>query len=150
MTAAGRGARYVIDATTALKLLVHDPLSERAQALFNLLNGEPPAEFFVPDLFFIECANVLWKYMRWGGLSLEVARADLTDLASLDLDITSTADLMDAAVVLAQRHLISAYDACYLALADHYQATLVTADKKLVQVRPGILWLGDFRVEPTS
>jgi predicted nucleic acid-binding protein len=142
---------YVVDASAAIKLFIDDELSERAHALFALLTGNPPMTLYVPDLFFIECANVLWKYVRWGGLSLETAQADLADLARLGLDVTSTAGLMVDALALAQRHAISAYDACYAALAIRLDAPLVTADEKLVSTlqtslrQPGIIWLGEFQ-----
>jgi predicted nucleic acid-binding protein len=147
MTEAERTTRYVIDASTAIKLFLVDPLSDRAHDLFNLLTTELPVELYVPDLFFIECTHVLWKYVRWGGLNQEVAREDLVDLASLRLQVTSTADLMTASLELAVRHSISAYDACYLALAAHYDAVLITADEKLAQVRPEIIWLGNFHLD---
>ncbi len=147
MTEGERTARYVIDASTAIKLFLEDPLSDRANDLFNLLTTELPVEFYVPDLFFIECTNMLWKYVRWGGLNLEVAQEDLVDLASLGLHVTATADLMAASLELAVRHSISAYDACYLALATHYNATLITADEKLAKVMPEIVWLGNFHLD---
>ncbi len=60
------------------------------------------------DLFFIECANVLWKYIRWGGLSLGTALENLSDLAPLGLAITTTADLMTASLEMASQHSIRA------------------------------------------
>lgn len=50
---------------------------------------------------------------------------------------------MSASLVLAQRHSISAYDACYAALAALLGVPLVTADEKLARTLPGSVWLGD-------
>jgi hypothetical protein len=33
------------------------------------LAQDPPASFFVPDLFYIECTNILWKYVRHFGFA---------------------------------------------------------------------------------
>lgn len=135
---------YVIDASCALKLFIEDRLSERAYALFEQITGEAQIIFHVPDLFFIECTNVLWKYVRWGGLSIDVARENLADLARLGLAVTSTIDLMAGSLELANHHGISAYDACYAALAERWDVPIITADEKLARTLPGTIWLGDF------
>ena len=57
---AGPG-RFVVDASVGIKLFVAEPLGEQADALFGLLAADPPAYLFVPDLFYIGCANILWK-----------------------------------------------------------------------------------------
>ena len=41
---------------------------------------DPPANLYVPDLFYIECTNILLKYTRRFGRSMEDSRADLVDL----------------------------------------------------------------------
>ena len=45
----------VVDASVAIKLFLREELSDRAAALFAQLTLSPPARFFVPDHFFIEC-----------------------------------------------------------------------------------------------
>ena len=63
--------RAVIDASVGIKLFINEPFSDIAHALFEKLTEDPPAEFIVPDLFYIECTNILLKYMRRFGRSLE-------------------------------------------------------------------------------
>ena len=63
--------RYVVDASVGIKLFVEEEFSERVQALFSHLDADPSAELFVPDLFYIECANILLKNTRRFGRSLE-------------------------------------------------------------------------------
>lgn len=138
---------YVVDASVAIKLFIEEQLSERAYALFELLTGAQPVVFYVPDLFFIECTNVLWKYVRWGGLSLNSAQENLFDLARLGFIVTSTADLMAESLEIAHRQSISAYDACYVALAARRNVPFISADEKLVQTLPGSIWLGNFDIE---
>jgi predicted nucleic acid-binding protein len=53
------GFDCVVDASVGIKLFLKEPLSERADILFSRLVDDPPARFYVPDLFFVECANVL-------------------------------------------------------------------------------------------
>ncbi|MGV2389251.1 MAG UNVERIFIED_CONTAM: hypothetical protein LVR29_16385 [Microcystis novacekii LVE1205-3] len=54
-----------------LNSLLVDPLSEKTIELFALL-VEPETEFLVPDLFYIEMANILWKYLRAGQLTAKL------------------------------------------------------------------------------
>ena len=71
----------------------------------------------MPDLLYAECANILWKHVRRGAL------------------------------VLAIEHDLSAYDACYVALAKSLAWELITADERLVnKLSPNLAfvrWLGD-------
>lgn len=134
----------MVDASVTIKLFIDDELSERAYGLFELLTSSHDVEFHVPDLFFIECTNVMLKYVRWGGLDLKTAQRNLADLAALRLKVSATMDLMALSLELAQRLNISAYDACYAALADYQGLPLITADEKLISTLPGSTWLGNF------
>ena len=137
--------RFVVDASVGIKLFVKEELSEQAQSLFIKLTDDPPAELYVPDLFYIECANILLKYMRRFGRSLEDSQADLADLAILALKPVSTAELMEDALVLASQKNLSAYDACYAVLADRLDIQLVTAVEPMVKAVEWAVWLGDFK-----
>jgi predicted nucleic acid-binding protein len=77
----------VVDANVAIKLFVAEDLSDEAHALFQKLTDHPPAQFHVPDLFYIECANILWKYVRRLGYRADNARQDLVDLVQKDKGI---------------------------------------------------------------
>lgn len=135
-----------VDASVGIKLFLAEPLSGRADALFSHLVATPPARFYVPDLFFIECANILWKYTRRYGYPPEAAQQDVADLARLPLQSASTADLAEEALALAVTHDITACDAAYVALARRLWLPLVTADEVLVNHLAGtnldVRWLG--------
>ena len=121
----------IVDASVGIKLFLVEPLSDRAAALFAHLAAVPPARFYVPDLFYIECTNVLWKYTRRFGYPPETAQQDVADLVQLPLHTVSTGDLAGAALALAVTHEITAYDAAYVALAQQLSLPLVTADESL-------------------
>jgi predicted nucleic acid-binding protein len=141
----GERLRLVVDASVGIKLFIDEPLSDAAYVLFEHLSQDPPAELFVPDLFYIECANILLKTMRRFGRSLEDSQADLADLRRLALRSTPTADLMEEALVLAHEHQLSAYDACYAALAKRLGVPVITADEHLAEAIDWAIWLGDYR-----
>jgi predicted nucleic acid-binding protein len=123
----------VIDASVGIKLFVPEDGSQQADRLFDRLSEDPPASFFVPDLFFIECTNILWKYVRRFGYPVENARQDIGDLQSLALHGIPTAGLASEALELALALDITAYDASYAALARRLELPLVTADNPLAQ-----------------
>ena len=124
---------WVIDASVGLKLFIDDPLSDSVHGLFSHLGDDPPARFYVPDLFYIEVTNVLWKYVRWQGLPPGDAGDYLAALGKLTLQSTPTSELMGDALKLAVEYQITAYDASYLALAQRLDLRMLTADAKLAR-----------------
>ena len=78
--------RCVLDVSVSTKQFIEDPLSDKVNRLFDLLTL-PSTEFFIPDLFYIESTNTLWKYVRAGLYTAAEVRADLVDLQALPLII---------------------------------------------------------------
>ncbi|MEI2581783.1 type II toxin-antitoxin system VapC family toxin [Scytonema sp. PRP1] len=124
--------RCVVDASVGIKQFVPDPLTPKVNQLFAHL-ANPQNQFFVPDLFYIECANILWKYVRAGLYAAGDVPADLASLKTFPLRVVSTVDLMADAVSIALAYNISAYDASYVALSQQVGATLLTLDQRLVR-----------------
>ena len=137
--------RAVVDASTGIKLFLDEPFSEQVHTLFAKLAEDPHAELYVPDLFFIECANILWKYVRRYGRTLEDSQTDLSNLKKLALISISTTNLAEEALNLADSNNISVYDACYAALARQLNISVITADRRLVQAIDWAVWLGDLQ-----
>jgi predicted nucleic acid-binding protein len=123
----------VVDASVGIKLFLVEPLSDRADALFDHLTHSPPARFYVPDLFFIECTNILWKYVNVYDYPSETAEQDLADLIQLPLRIVPTVELAEEALRIAISQEIAAYDAAYVVLSQRLSLPLVTADEPLVK-----------------
>ena len=123
----------VVDASVGIKLCLDEPGSAAADTLFAQLTAATPPHFYVPDLFYSECANILWKYVRRFGYPAANARQDITDLLALRLQTISAADLLPDALDLALQYDITAYDGCYAALAQQLELPLITADAPLVR-----------------
>jgi len=140
--------RFVVDASVGIKLFVDEQFSEQAHALFSHLAAEPPAELYVPDLFYMECTNILLKYTRRFGRSLDDSQADLADLNRLALKSTPTADLMEEALSLGSEKNLTAYDACYAVLAGQLDIPMITADKSLALAIESAIFIGDFVITP--
>jgi predicted nucleic acid-binding protein len=137
--------RAVVDASAGIKLFLDEPFSIQAHALFAKLTEDPPAEFHVPDLFYIECTNIFLKYVRRYGRTMEDSQTDLEKLKKLALKPVSTADLMEDALFLASRKNLGAYDACYAVLAQQMSIPLVTADEPMSKAVEWAVWLGDWK-----
>lgn len=144
--------RAVVDASVAVKIFVPEVLSSEAQSVFMRFAQENGAELIVPDFFFIECANVFWKWAQRSAYPSKDAQEHLRDLSGLGLTAIPAQLLADDALEIALRHRITAYDACYLAAAVQLRLPLITADEKLArQVAKGsydVQWLGDLGLVP--
>ena len=127
------GFDCVVDASVGIKLFLVEPLADRADALFVHLTDDPPARLYVPDLFFIECANILCKYVQRFGYTAEAAVRDVRDLVSLPLQTVSMGVLAEDALAVAVQYGSTAYDSAYVALAERLSLPLVTADEALVR-----------------
>lgn len=123
----------VVDASVAIKLFIDEDSSDLAHGIFSCLTENPPGELWVPDLFYAECGNMLWKLIRFHGYPYSRARANLRDLTALALRSAPLAGLIEPALTLAAKHEVTVYDACYLALAQRLSIPLVTADEKLAR-----------------
>lgn len=126
----------VLDASVGIKLFLPEDYSEDVQQLFESNLADSESMLIVPDLFFIECTNILWKKVRRGELPEDIARENIADLRLLDLQSISTRELMERALEIACMYGITAYDACYAALAEGADIPLVTADKRLGDALP--------------
>jgi predicted nucleic acid-binding protein len=121
----------VVDASVGSKLLALEDGSDQAHRLLLLLETRPESRFFVPDIFYAECANVVWKHVRRGHLAASSAEEAIASLGDLALQSVETKPLLDRAFALALAHGIAVYDALYLALAERLKLPLVTADERL-------------------
>lgn len=135
----------VIDASVAVKIFVPEDLSPQAQALFERLSPPEPVNLFVPDLFFIECANVFWKWVQRFDYPEKNVNRHLNDLLSLGLDVIPTHILTPEALRIALRYQVTAYDACYIAAASLAGMPFITADRKLANSITGHKRQGDSR-----
>jgi predicted nucleic acid-binding protein len=138
--------RCVLDASVGIKLFIEEEFSDKVEQLFSKLAEDPQAEIHVPDLFYIECANILLKYTRRHNRPLEDSLKDIADLNDLALKSTSTSELIEEALELAHEKDLTAYDACYAVLARRLALPLVTADAPLARAVDWAVWIGDFEV----
>jgi predicted nucleic acid-binding protein len=136
----------VLDASVAAKWLVWagEPLEAEALALLKQRNDRQ-IDFVVPDLFWAEIGNVIWKAAHRRRCSLDQAGDSLRALQAYALATAPSDELLLEALRIANQYGRSFYDSLYVALAVSVGATLVTADERLANAVAGHLpvkWLG--------
>jgi predicted nucleic acid-binding protein len=122
-------SQIVIDASAFVELLLRTPAG---LAIAGIVAG---AELLAPDAINPEVMQSLRGLERGGKLSGERASKAVTRLAGSELTRIPTVGLMQDAWRL--RANVSAYDACYVALARALDCPLLTTDAPLRRA-PGL------------
>ncbi|MBI3828695.1 MAG: type II toxin-antitoxin system VapC family toxin [Planctomycetes bacterium] len=131
-------AAYVVDASVAIKCVVEETHSDQARRLFQRLADNPAALFWVPDLFYAECSNILWKRVRRGETTADVALKHSGFLRDLPLCDMPLRDLVPRSLEIALQTGSSVYDGRYVALAECINAPFITADEALLRKIAGL------------
>ncbi|MBO1351029.1 MAG: type II toxin-antitoxin system VapC family toxin [Hormoscilla sp. GUM202] len=90
----------VLDANVAIKLYINQPWSDKAIALIDLLQADKLAKIYVPLLFYAECANVLWQYVRLASYTASEAHIRPTIAHIRLIDATQLAMPLDTGDIL--------------------------------------------------
>jgi predicted nucleic acid-binding protein len=138
---------FVVDASVAAKWLLPAAQESLVEQATHLLarEAEGSADFIVPDLFWAEIGNVLWKAVRRERLTPIQAEESLTTALSWAFDTIPTRHLLKPALEIGFKHQRSFYDSIYLALALSQQIEFITADERLanaVAAHLPVKWLG--------
>ena len=143
--------RYVLDASVAAKWFLPaeiETLSEEALSLLRLYaKGE--IQFVVPDLFWAEFGNILWKAERQGRCARSTADEAVQAIQELNMPTTPSRALLESAFGIASEFGRTVYDSLYIALGVHSKGEFITADERLVQalsVHLPVKWLGSAKL----
>ena len=138
---------FVVDASVAAKWYLPSKdemlVAEARQLLDSFTRGK--LRLFVPDLFWAEMGNLLWKAVRTGKVVKDVAVSSMTQIRELNLPTYSSYDLLPDALQIALRYDRPVYDSLYVALAVRSATDLITADERLANALAAHLpvkWLG--------
>jgi len=142
----------VVDASIALKWFIDEEDSEKA---FDLLEEwkTQGTLMLAPVLIVYEITNILYQNVRKGNILKDEAAKSLRRLliTGMKFDSGQYSTIGVRAIELAQQYTLKAsYDAYYLALAEHEECELWTADTRLWRAVQGkIDWvrnLGDHNI----
>jgi predicted nucleic acid-binding protein len=141
----------VLDASVAMKWAVPSAketlTAEALQLLKRYADGD--INFIVPDIFWAEVGNVLWKGVRQRRWPQALAERAVSDMGGRNFFTVSSLELLPEAIKIAFAHDRSVYDCLYVALAIQYKIEMITADERLANAlaaRLPVKWLGAFAI----
>jgi predicted nucleic acid-binding protein len=137
----------VVDASVACKWILPSADESYSKHALELLDRYALKEIqiLVPDLFWAEIGNVLWKAARTHRITIEDARIGLQKVTGCNFPTVPSFSLLTRAFEIASTFGRSFYDCLYVALAESSDAELITADEKLVNalaLQYPVKWLG--------
>ncbi len=140
---------FVLDASVAVKWSIPSTnetlTAESLKLLQRYVDGE--VGFIVPDIFWAEVGNVLWKGVRQRRWPQALAERATSEMRDRNFSTVSTLTLLPEALSIAFLHDRSVYDCLYVALAIQFKVEMVTADERLANAlaaRLPVKWLGAF------
>jgi len=125
----------VIDASVAAKWFIVEP---GASAARKLVQSE--GVLIAPELIIAEVLNVIWKRLIRNDLERDQVAHVPDALPKLFAELWPTVWLAKRAFEIAAELRHPVYDCFYLALAESEDATLVTADRRLIGRLAGSRW----------
>jgi len=140
----------VIDASVLIKFYVPEILSDRAERLLTDVE-KGHIDLSAPDLIYPEAGNILWKKQRLKELTRSEVEEITNAILSLPLKMEASRPLIPLALDIAIAYRITVYDARYVGLTKVYETTLITADRKLVDVlaktdlKDSVIGLGSYK-----
>lgn len=125
--------RWVLDASAALHVAMRLPTAE---PVIDKL--EQASLVLVPQLYFSETANALWKYVSHKQLSAEQAIERYQDICALPDQAISDQTLALEALSLASTHNHPVYDMIYAVLARRNACGVLSKDSRLAELLASI------------
>ena len=144
-----KSTEVCVDASLAIKVVVPEVGSDKADALFNQWAGEE-TQLIAPVFFEVETDSILrQKVSLRRELTIDQAQRAFASLQGLPIKTTHSPEQRERAWEIAREFAFpTVYDATYLALAELRQCEFWTADEKLFkQVRDKlsfVQWLGHY------
>jgi predicted nucleic acid-binding protein len=137
----------VVDASVAAKWVLPARGETLATEALDLLRRYAAGEilFVVPDLFWAEVGNILWKTVRQKRLTKSLAERALASLKERNFPTVPSRGLLDLAFAIANAFDRTVYDSLYVALAVDSKGQFITADERLANALAAHLptkWLG--------
>jgi predicted nucleic acid-binding protein len=142
-----RNSRVCIDAGLVVKIVVEEPYSSQARALWRTWQNEEH-RITAPPLLRYELTSVLRKHVARGLRTAEESRQALERALAFDIQYLEPPNFHRQALDMADRlGCPAAYDTHYLVLAEYLACEFWTADERLVNAvhreLPWVRWLGE-------
>jgi predicted nucleic acid-binding protein len=113
---------------------IREANTARVQTLLKSLFDKEPAVIHVPEFCLLECTNVLWKQMRFHGVSQATTQKALNSLMVTPVTIQPVIDLLPRALIIGNEHNLAIYDSIYIAMSEKLEHSLITVDIRQASV----------------
>lgn len=138
---------FVLDVSVAAKWVLPAADEHHRTEAFQLLEDYTANRvlFIVPDIFWPEFGNVLWKAVRQGRQSRQSAEVAIACMRERNFASVRSPELLPEALTIAVAFGRTVYDSLYLALANTLKCEVITADERLVNALAAhfpVKWLG--------
>lgn len=138
---------FVLDANVAAKWMLPAKGELLRPQAYRLLDayGTGEVSLLVPEIFWAECGNIVWKAVRQQRFPRADAQAAILSMTRRNIPTVSSLKLLPDAVSIAFDCDRSVYDCLYVALAVQAKRPLITADERLANAlaaRFPVKWLG--------
>jgi predicted nucleic acid-binding protein len=120
-------AGYIVDASIVIEYLVNGEHTRQAKRLFEQKINDD--QLIVPEFALLECTNVLWRQVRFQGMSVEKDQA----LRKLPLRRVPAKSVLDTALRIGLTHQLAIYDSIYIALALRSGLPLIALDQPQIR-----------------
>ncbi|MCC6973767.1 MAG: type II toxin-antitoxin system VapC family toxin [Anaerolineae bacterium] len=124
-------ANYIVDASVVIEYLITGPYTPNVQAFFNQIASTD--RLTIPEFCLLECTNVIWKRVRFSGMSRRDAEELLRALRTLKLRRAPMKRMLDRALDIALNNTLAVYDSGYIALSLHYGYPLISIDQPQIR-----------------
>lgn len=130
---------FVLDASVAAKWFlpaIGEPFSAEAnKILIAFVAGR--VTLIVPDLFWPEISNILWKAAARNRISADEAKEAIREITRQNVPTFPSQPLARSALDISLHFGHPVYDSTYVALAVSQASPLITADEKLIRALGG-------------
>lgn len=119
----------ILDASASINYIMENEYADILQNYIDISDYN-----VAPEFYRIEVANVMWKYFKYKGFSKKFCEDTVTDCHNLVDKYLYTKTIITEAFALATITSHPVYDCLYLVSARRMNFTLLTLDKKLIQI----------------
>jgi predicted nucleic acid-binding protein len=123
--------QYVMDASVIIEYLVLSQNTSKVRGFFGQLTDDDT--LIIPEFCLLECANVLWKHIRFHGMRPDTSFELLDILKQMPLKSVMVSPILNQALQIAIQHGLAVYDSCYIALALSQDYPLISLDQPQIR-----------------
>lgn len=127
----------ILDTSVVLAVLLNEPLAERAM---RTMRAHAQDDLHGPDILHLEIANALINAMRCRRITEMQVRPLFVQAQRCGITLHRSVGLVARALEISVLHQRRPFDGIFLALAEHLDTQVITADSKLVQGLAGTTW----------